>query len=53
MKKKYDVAIIGGGASGLAAAITAKRNRPSLSVAIFEKKEVAQSIARCLKNTTP
>lgn len=40
MKKKYDVAIIGGGASGLAAAITAKRNRPSLSVAIFEKKEV-------------
>lgn len=40
MKKNYDVAIIGGGASGLAAAITARRNAPELSVAIFEKKEV-------------
>ncbi|MBQ1958841.1 MAG: NAD(P)/FAD-dependent oxidoreductase, partial [Firmicutes bacterium] len=39
MKTSYDIAIIGGGASGLAAAITAKRNAPSMSVAIFEKKE--------------
>jgi len=40
MKTSYDIAIIGGGASGLAAAITARRNAPEMSVAIFEKKEV-------------
>ncbi len=39
MKKSYDVAVIGGGASGLAAAITVKRSAPELTVAIFEKKE--------------
>lgn len=41
MKKTYDIAVIGGGASGLAAAITAKREAPHKSVAIFEKKENA------------
>ncbi|MGN0734193.1 MAG: aminoacetone oxidase family FAD-binding enzyme [Anaerovoracaceae bacterium] len=40
MKNSYDIAIIGGGASGLAAAVTAGR-RPDLSVAVFEKKETA------------
>ena len=40
MKTSYDIAIIGGGASGLAAAITARRNAPEMSVAVFEKKEV-------------
>ena len=33
----YNIAIIGGGASGLAAAITAKRANPALSVAVLEK----------------
>ncbi len=33
----YDVLVIGGGASGLAAAITAKRENLALSVAILEK----------------
>ena len=40
MKTSYDIAIIGGGASGLAAAITARRNAKDMSVALFEKKEV-------------
>ncbi|MBR2151678.1 MAG: aminoacetone oxidase family FAD-binding enzyme [Clostridia bacterium] len=35
----YDIAIIGGGASGLAAAISAKRQNNSLSVAIFEANQ--------------
>ncbi len=35
----YDIAIIGGGASGLAAAISAKRCNPNLSVAIFESNQ--------------
>ena len=35
----YDAAIIGAGASGLAAAITLKRENPEASVALFEKKE--------------
>lgn len=34
---KYDVAIIGGGASGLAAAISAKMTNPSKSVLVIEK----------------
>ncbi len=33
----YDIIVIGGGASGLTAAISAKRNNPSFSVAILEK----------------
>ena len=36
---KYDVAIIGGGASGLAAAIELKMLEPSLNVAIIEKND--------------
>ncbi len=40
MKNQYDAVIVGGGASGLAAAITVKRRCPSWDVAIFEKKEV-------------
>lgn len=37
----YDIAIIGGGASGLVAAISAKRQNNSLSVAIFESNQRA------------
>lgn len=37
--KKFDVAIIGGGASGIAAAIELKLNSPDLSVALIEKNE--------------
>ena len=35
----YDIAVIGAGASGLAAALTAACMAPELSVAVFEKKE--------------
>ena len=38
MKKSYDIAVIGGGASGLAAAITSARMAEGASVAVFEKK---------------
>lgn len=38
---KFEVAIIGGGASGLAAALTLKRLRPETSVVVLEKKEQA------------
>ncbi len=34
---KYDIAIVGGGASGLAAAISAKMTNPSKSVLVIEK----------------
>lgn len=37
--KKYDICIIGGGASGMAAAITAKESREDLRVLLIEKKE--------------
>ena len=39
MKKHYDIAVIGGGASGLAAAITSARMAKGASVAVFEKKK--------------
>ena len=35
--KKYDIAVVGGGASGLAAAISAKRENSSLSVCVLER----------------
>ncbi len=35
--KKYDIAVIGGGASGLSAAISAARTRPDLKIVILEK----------------
>lgn len=35
--EKYDIAVIGGGASGLAAAITAKREQPKLKIVILER----------------
>lgn len=36
----YDMAVIGAGASGLAAALTAACMAPELSVAVFEKKRL-------------
>ncbi len=39
MQKKSVVAILGGGASGVACAIHLKRNLPSLTVTIYEKNE--------------
>ena len=35
----YDVCIIGGGASGLIAAISAKRHNPDMSVLVIEKND--------------
>lgn len=37
MKKIWDIAVIGGGAAGLAAAIEAKRTAKTLSVLLLEK----------------
>ena len=51
--KAYDIAVIGAGASGLAAAIEAKRTNAELSVAVFEhlprvgKKILATGNGRC------
>lgn len=39
MKKRYDVAIIGGGASGMAAAIELKMSSPDCAVIIIEKND--------------
>lgn len=47
-KKKYDVAIVGGGASGLAAANIIKIHSPKTSVLIIEKNE---SIGKKLRAT--
>lgn len=53
MKVFADIAVIGGGASGLAAAITAKRENPSLAVCVFEaldrvgKKLITTGNGRC------
>lgn len=59
-KKQTDIMIIGGGASGLAAAIAAKRIAPNLQVCIVErnprvgKKILATGNGRCnLGNTNP
>jgi flavin-dependent dehydrogenase len=38
-KDRYDVAILGGGLAGLTLAIQLKRQRPSTSVAVLEKRE--------------
>ncbi|HKK95989.1 MAG TPA: aminoacetone oxidase family FAD-binding enzyme [Anaerovoracaceae bacterium] len=40
MYKKYDICIIGGGASGMTAAIKAKRENPDLSLVILEKNNL-------------
>ena len=40
MKNEYDVVIIGGGVSGMTAAITLKRACPEWDVGVFEKKDV-------------
>lgn len=45
-----DIAIIGGGASGLAAAIEAKRTRPDFDVLIVEKKECTGKKLRATGN---
>lgn len=37
MREKFDILIIGAGASGLAAAINAKRTAPRLGVAMLER----------------
>ncbi len=53
MNYKADIAIVGGGASGLVAAIAAKRKNPQLSVYIFEalervgKKLITTGNGRC------
>ncbi len=51
--KRYDIAVIGGGAAGYAAAITAKRTKKGISVGIIErlpktgKKILATGNGRC------
>ncbi len=60
--EKYDIAVVGGGASGLAAAITAKREQPQLKIVILErlsrvgKKLLSTGNGRCNltnRNLTP
>lgn len=41
VSENFDVAIIGAGASGLAAVLTLKKENPQASVAVFEKKDKA------------
>ena len=53
MKESFDILIVGAGASGLAAAISAKRTLPRLRVAMLErlprvgKKILATGNGRC------
>ena len=47
MKKIWDIAVIGGGAAGLAAAIEAKRTAKTLSGAAFGKKRKSGKEAGC------
>ena len=53
MNRKTDIAVIGGGAAGLIAAITAKRKAPNLSVTLIEgldrvgKKLITTGNGRC------
>ena len=39
MKYRFDAVIIGGGASGLMCAISAKRKNPALNIGIIEKND--------------
>lgn len=41
MKTEYDIAILGGGISGLATAFFLKQKRPNLKIALFEKEKQA------------
>ena len=41
MKESFDILIVGAGASGLAAAISAKRTLPRLRVAMLERCPVS------------
>ncbi len=51
--EKYDLTVIGAGASGLTAALSAKRNHPGIKIALFEqlpkagKKILATGNGRC------
>ena len=63
MKESFDILIVGAGASGLAAAISAKRTLPRLRVAMLERlpristpgrtaTPTANLPIRCSRNTT-
>ena len=41
---KTNIAIIGGGPSGLMCAIIAKRNYPELNITVFEKKDIGHTL---------